>query len=328
MEFLRNQVRERQLFPVNIIVVDNIEGVESNSSSLLTFIISETTQEVICEYNTSAYAIDSIDILCRQIGSFVEKVVASPELPLASISLLTKTDEHQLLFEFNNTDKDYPGDKAIHQLFEEQAARTPDNIALVFEGAQMTYKELNTKSNQLARHIRDLLGVLKAGAAYVPMDPEYPKERIDYMLADTQAELVLTQRRLTESDAVHLPPNKILYIDLTEALYQQEEISNPPTQITVRDLAYVIYTSGTTGKPKGVMIEHNSLINLIYGLQDCYTIESSERFVLFSNYVFDASVEQIFLSLLSGATLFVMTVTLLAMIKAFNILLRKIKFLI
>ena len=160
------------------------------------------------------------------------------------------------------------------------------------KGHHLSYRELNEKSNQLARHIRKeykrrtsedlkadtliglcldrslemvigILGVLKAGGAYVPMDPAYPQDRIDYLLSDTAAALVLSQRHLGEGSELDLPEEKVVYIDLTAGLYKEEATSNLPRHSTSTDLAYVIYTSGTTGKPKGVMVEHRSICNTV-----------------------------------------------------------------
>ncbi|WP_268225881.1 amino acid adenylation domain-containing protein, partial [Sinomicrobium oceani] len=217
----------------------------------------------------------------------------------------------------------------------EQVEKTPDNTALVFEGEELTYKELDQKSDQLAHHIRvqfkkrtgrdlqpdtlvplcldrslemvvSILAVLKAGGAYVPIDPSFPKERIDYILSDTKAELILSQKKITQNPKLGLPKGRTIAIDLSEKIYQSENNKKTlPDYSRPESLAYIIYTSGTTGKPKGVMIEHKSIINLIKDLLDKYNIVPLEKFLLFANYVFDTSVEQMFLPLFSGGVLFI-----------------------
>jgi len=277
------------------------------------------------------------DTIVRMVNHYthlLDQLTESPKQAYSKLSLLRHEEYEQIIYNWNATDKDYPKDKTIHELFQEQVEKTPDNIALVYEGQELSYQQLNQKSNQLARHIREqylkrtnqelapdtliplcldrslemiigILAVLKAGGAYVPIDPTYPKERIDYLLNDTKAELVLSQRHLSKSSEDQLPEDKVLFIDLTQWLYKEYESSNLAGYSKPTDLAYVIYTSGTTGKPKGVMVEHSSIINLIKDLLEKYRIEPSERFLLFANYVFDASCEQMTLSLLSGGTLFV-----------------------
>jgi len=147
--------------------------------------------------------------------------------------------------------------------------------------------------------------VLKAGAAYVPMDPSYPQGRIDYILADTQAAIILSQRRIGENNGIQLPGNKVLYIDLMEKLYQQEDTSGLPPYSTASDLAYVIYTSGTTGKPKGVMVEHGSVNNLVFAQRDKLEINAGSKILQFASLVFDASVWEIFSAISFGAALFI-----------------------
>ncbi|NDB87082.1 MAG: hypothetical protein EB127_31010, partial [Alphaproteobacteria bacterium] len=256
-------------------------------------------------------------------------------------------EHHDLLVNiWNRTEKAYPSDKTIHQLFEEQVEKTPDSIAVICEDQRLTYRELNEKANQLAHYIRKnhdirpdtlivlcldrseyilvaILGVLKAGGAYVPMDTSYPDERVRYILKDTEACLILTNEVHKEriekiikidTDDTSLVGQqinreiKVLPIDskeLGEELFLQLT-TNLKTETVSNDLAYVIYTSGTTGNPKGVMIEHKGVVNLKYDLTSRYGLgdkDSDEVILQFSNYVFDASVEQIVLSILNGFAL-------------------------
>jgi amino acid adenylation domain-containing protein len=285
-------------------------------------------------YATGLFHKDTIARLIHHYQYLLEQLTQAADKPYSQLSLLNPTEYKQIMYDWNATDKEHTNDATICELVEEQVKKTPDNIALVYDGHQLTYKELNEKSNQLARYISaqykqrtkqslapdtlialcldrslemviGILAVLKAGGAYVPMDMTYPQERIDYMLQDTKAALILSQQHLSESSNTELPKDKVIYIDLAASLYKEEDRSDLPRHSKDSDLAYVIYTSGTTGKPKGVMVEQKSVINLVNDLQKRYDIESSERCLLFANYIFDASVEQLYLALLSGATLFV-----------------------
>jgi Non-ribosomal peptide synthetase modules and related proteins len=223
----------------------------------------------------------------------------------------------------SNSQEDFPADKTIHQLFEEQVAKTPDNIAIVFEDTKLTYQELNTRSNQLAHYLRNdyqikpddlialclerseymliaILAVLKSGAAYVPIDPSYPEARIKYILSDTQAKVLLTNvsfLRRQESmfchpalDAGSSP--SLLYIDSTDfnQQLQLQPLTNPNPIAKSNNLAYVIYTSGTTGVPKGVMIEHQSVTCTILGAIDHRQIEKTSRIYQGISYAFDSSI--------------------------------------
>jgi len=202
----------------------------------------------------------------------------------------------------------------------------------VYEDRELSYKEVDERSNQLARHIRwsyrqrtkqelkpdtlialllerspemvvGILGMLKAGGAYVPIDPGYPQERIDYLLEDTGAEVVLSQRSVVESGEIGLAQAEVVYIDPEAAFYGQEDPSMLPAYSGPADLAYVIYTSGTTGKPKGVMVEHRNVANLVFVQRDQVEINSKSKMLQFASLVFDASVWEIFSTLLSGAAL-------------------------
>ena len=260
------------------------------------------------------------------------KVLSKQQLTKQTINYKKNSRDlcNQIICHWNRTDKPYPKDKTIHQLFEEQVVGTPDNTALIFEDQSLTYQMLNQKSNQLARAIRleysiqtgnslqpdtlivlclersfemiiSILAVLKAGGAYVPIDPEFPEARIQYILEDTKTKIVLTQNKfkakLTQAD------NSQRYIAVDQYNFTGISTDNLPIHSQSNDLVYVIYTSGTTGKPKGVMILHGSVINCISNQIVAFKIDEKEVICLFSNYDFDASVEQIFLALSSGNAL-------------------------
>ncbi|MCT7975717.1 non-ribosomal peptide synthetase [Laspinema olomoucense] len=283
------------------------------------------------QYNTDLFKADTIARMAGHYQTLLEGIAANPKQKISELPLLTKTDRHQLLVEWNNTWTDYPQDKCIHQLFEEQAERTPEKVAVVFDGEQLTYQELNVKANQLAYYLQNLgvepevlvgicverslemviglLGVLKAGAAYVPLDPSYPSERLAFMLEDSSVTVLLTQQKLVEK----LPPNSARVISLDS---DWEEIAscseeNPSSGVKSNNLAYVIYTSGSTGKPKGVLIEHRALVNYTTVASAEYGIQERDRFLQFSSISFDVSAEEIYTSLTSGATLVLRTDSML-----------------
>ncbi|WP_025742494.1 non-ribosomal peptide synthetase [Aquimarina pacifica] len=262
----------------------------------------------------------------------LNQVLEEPNKKHGEINVLNPQEYNKVVFDWNATEAYYEEDTTIHELFEEQVAKTPDAIALVYEGQELTYKDLSSRSNQLARHIRSvykartgkeletdtfialcldrslelvigILGVLKAGGAYVPIDPSYPKDRIDYILEDTGSELILTQKDLKAG----MPLDKALYVDLSEDFYLHEDTSNPESISRSEDLAYIIYTSGTTGKPKGVMQAHGNVIRLFSATNHQFGFTNKDVWTLFHSYVFDFSVWELWGSLLYGGKLLVLS---------------------
>jgi amino acid adenylation domain-containing protein len=301
------------------------------------------------EYNTDLFDEETIARMAGHFQTLLEGIVANPIQSISELPLLTETERHQLLVEWNNTEAEYPFDKCIHQLFEAQVERSPDAVAVVFKGEQLTYQELNAKANQLAHYLRSLgvkpevlvgicverslemviglLGILKAGGAYVPLDPAYPSERLAFMLEDSAVPVLLTQQRLVD----RLPQHKaqLVYLDTQwEAIAQYSE-ENIACDVESENLAYVIYTSGSTGKPKGVTIQHQSLVNYTTAVSLEYEIEkgdseaskerlrsmveehSADRILQFASISFDASAEEIYPCLTSGATLVLRTDSML-----------------
>lgn len=247
-----------------------------------------------------------------------ESPPAAPTVPLT----LSETQRRKLLVDWNASTRDYPYHICVHTLFEEQAARTPAATALVFEGRAISYRTLNRRANQLAHDLQaygagpdtliglamersieqivGVLGILKAGAAYVPLDPKYPAERLALMLADTQAPLVLTQHHLYE----RLPADYARTIVIDEHPETSEADDENPTSAADADsLAYVIYTSGSTGVPKGVLIDHRGLVNHTFAMIESHALQPSDRVLQFSSLGFDASAATLFPALLAGSAL-------------------------
>ena len=253
--------------------------------------------------------------------SLRQGIVTNPNQALSEIPLLTDAEKHQLLVEWNDTRIDYPSDKCIHELFETQVAKTPDAIAVVFADQQLTYRELNSRANQLAHYLRKLsvgpetlvgicmersmemivglLGILKAGGAYVPLDPTYPKERLAFMLEDSRAPFLLTQARLGELRPAFGGTSITLDQDCQDIA--QESTANVGPVQSPETLAYVIYTSGSTGKPKGVMIQHGSVVNFLASMARQPGLCETDTLLAVTNLSFDMTVLDIYLPLTVGA---------------------------
>ena len=309
------------------LTLSTLEVDKSTAKFDLTLRLTENTAGIkaIWEYNTDLFNSGTITRMTGHFQTLLAGIVANPSQSIAQLPLLTEAELHQLLVEWNNTKTDYPQDKCIHQLFEEQVARTPDAVAVVFENQSLTYRELNNSANQLAHYLQKLgvkpevlvgiclerslemivgiLGILKAGGAYVPLDPNYPKERLAHLLSDSQILVLLTQEHLVSK----LPENQAQVVKLNNdwGIISKESDENPVSGVQPENLTYIIYTSGSTGLPKGVMIEHRSVLNLLTGLdQNIYTqyFNSPLRVSVNGSLSFDTSVKQL-IQILKGHTL-------------------------
>jgi aspartate racemase len=297
--------------------------VESPIAALdLTLVLKETSQGISgwFEYNADLFDAATITRMTGHFQTLLEGILGNPDTRISDLPLLTAAERYQLLVEWNNTQADYPK-QTCHQLFEAQVERTPDAVAVVFEDQQLTYRELNSRANQLAHYLQGLgvkpdvlvaisversiemvtgfLGILKAGGAYVPLDPSYPHERRAYKLQDSQTAVILTQERLVAS----LPDHKasVICLDADWELIAQQNSENPVSETTVQNLAYVIYTSGSTGKPKGVMITHQGMVNHGIAIAKQFDLKNSDCVLQFSSMSFDIIIEELFPALLSGA---------------------------
>uniref|UniRef100_UPI0011452554 non-ribosomal peptide synthetase n=1 Tax=Bacillus subtilis TaxID=1423 RepID=UPI0011452554 len=274
------------------------------------------------EYNTDIFDNKAIEDIVKYFEAFIYSILNQKNQMLSNINILPEFEKHLILKDFNDTKAEYPKDKTIHELFEQQVKSVPDQTALVFGNEQLTYQQLNERANQLARTLRNegvgadqlvgimaersldmivgILGILKAGGAYVPIDPEYPEERIHYMLEDSKAHLLLTQSHLRDRISF---AGKILSLDEEDSY--DETGSNLKSIVEPHHLAYVIYTSGTTGKPKGVMVEHRGLCNLKTYFKENLHMNEHDRVVQFASISFDAAVWEIFSTLFMGGSLYV-----------------------
>jgi amino acid adenylation domain-containing protein len=292
----------------------------------LSLIFRETPQGLTgeWEYASDLFEAETIQRMSEHFQVLLKQIIANPNQPINSLSLLTE-DERQKLQSWNKTQTDYPHDKTLVDLFEEQVTKNPDNLAVFFESQTLTYQELNQKANQLAYYlihnyqihpealigisverslemIIGVLGILKAGGAYVPIDPNYPSERIKFMLKDSGISVLLTQSPLKKQ--LPLTELKHQVICLDEEVFAEELTDNPSPESKPDNLAYVIYTSGSTGRPKGVMIEHKAIVNLALGWAETFQVHNHSRLLQFGSFSFDLSVAEIATTFVTGACLY------------------------
>ena len=276
------------------------------------------------EYNTDLFDAGTIARMIDCFQTLLASIVRDPQQLLSSLSLLSASQQHQLLVEWNDTKTEYPDDKCIHQLFEEQVERSPNAVAIVFEGRELTYQQLNHRANQLAHHLQTLgikpevlvgicverslemvvglLAILKAGGAYVPLNPADPNERLTFMLEDTQVPVILTQQTLVDCLPAHQA--HVICLDTYWQTQSSQSEKNLTHTTTADNLAYIIYTSGSTGKPKGCCTIHRGVVRLVKGI-DYARINSAETFLQLAPVSFDASTFEIWGSLLHGARLII-----------------------
>ncbi|HEX7333555.1 MAG TPA: amino acid adenylation domain-containing protein [Pyrinomonadaceae bacterium] len=279
-------------------------------------------QFVLAVYNSDLFDAATIRRLLNHYQTLLESILADPQQRIAELPLLTE-DEQGLFAAVNNTQTEYPSEKRVHELFEEQAARRPEAVAVVCEGRELNYRELNQQANRLASYLRrrgvgpetivgilmerslemvvGLLGVLKAGGAYLPLDLNYPKQRLALMLEETQVSLILTQERWLES----LPEfnGDVLCLDRELAVFADEDASNLPAINDPDSLAFVFYTSGSTGKPKGVMATQRSAVNYLAHIVRDYQVSPADVVLQTASLSFDASVRDIIGPIVAGAKL-------------------------
>ena len=296
----------------------------------LTLNLNETDEDIqgILEYRTALFDRATMERLITHFEILVQGIVAHPDYSIAELPLLSPEENEQIVVTWNDTNRDFSRDKTIHQLFEEQVNKTPNNVAVIYEDNQLTYCELNKKANQLAhqiiaRHqevynkqvmpdtliavslnrglnmIITILAVLKAGAAYIPIDPDYPRDRIQLLLDDAKPHLFIVEKEMTEK--ISFAANRVINSHNKLTTDTQENSKNPINEVSADNLAYVIYTSGSTGIPKGVMIEHGKALNTMRAINDKLHVGSADVILALSAYNFDLSVYDMLGALITGA---------------------------
>jgi amino acid adenylation domain-containing protein len=289
----------------------------------LAFNLWETAETITgqIEYSTDLFERETVEAMSSHFVKLIESAVECPDRHISELSLLSKADLHMIVTEWNRTAADYPRDATVHRLFEDQVLRTPDAIAVRFDGRSLTYAELNDKAERLARHLRGmgirrgsrvalclrrsggmlagLFGILKSGAAYVPLDPSYPAARLGFMLSDSEADAVVTDEYCAESVRDH---KRVIRIndtgDVDSTADRQDQ--SAADHATADDIAYIIYTSGSTGTPKGVQIRHRSLVNYLTWCIREYDVASGEGSLVHSSIAFDLTITGLFAPLLAG----------------------------
>ncbi len=287
--------------------------------------IQATGNEWVCrfEYATDLFSAQTVARMADRFTELLRSIVKDADASIGQLNLVGKDERHKILVEWNQTGRDYPRDQCLHQLFEEQVQRTPHCVAVEFEGESLTYSELNARANRLASYLRaqgvqpeslvgvyafrslemvvSLFGIMKAGGAYVPIDPEYPAERVSYMLSDSGVTVLLTQSHLVAS----LPDHSATVFCVDTGWKQISSLSdgNPETEVTPSNLAYMIYTSGSTGKPKGAMNTHRGIVNRLMWMQEQYVLTATDVVLQKTPFSFDVSVWEFFWPLLNGARL-------------------------
>ncbi|MGB8841844.1 MAG: amino acid adenylation domain-containing protein, partial [Aliidongia sp.] len=291
----------------------------------LTLVLQESNEGLKggLEYATDLFDEATVVRFGGHLTRLLEQVVGAPQARLGQLDILSPGERHQLLEEWNATQATYPHDRCVHELFEEQAERTPDAVAVAFEDQKLTYRQLDRQANQLAQHLRALgvgpesivglclprslqmlvgvLGILKAGAAYLPIDPTLPPERIAFMLADARVSIVVIDSSVEEQ----LPTlsGRTIFLDFDWPMIARRSEQAPTTGVGPDHPAYIIYTSGSTGQPKGVVVPHRGACNLAQAQQRLFGVQPGERVLQFARLSFDASVWEMLMAFYAGATL-------------------------
>jgi amino acid adenylation domain-containing protein len=320
-----NEEEESADFEEGPSTLEEMEVVEGTAKFDLGMDIFESNGSLTAavEYSTDLFEHTTVSRMLFHFRALLESIVADPDMQISGLSFLPEAEREEILWQWNSTRREYAEQMCIHELFEAQVERTPDAVAVISEGEQLTYAELNERANRLAHYLRrigvgpealvgicverslemmvGLLGILKAGGAYVPLDPAYPKERLAFMLADAQASVLLTQSGLLSA----LPEQqaRIVCLDRDWDEIALESKTNLPGLAQPLNLVYVIYTSGSTGRPKGVMIQHRSLVNWTMCASAEYDLKPGDRILQFSSISFDTAAEEIYPCLTVGATL-------------------------
>lgn len=280
------------------------------------------------EYNSEIFDHTTLERFSEHYQTLLENAVNNPDAPISDLNILSDSEYVKVTKDWNQTQSIFESPKTIHQLFEAQCKTNADKVAVICDDEELTYKELNEKANQLSHYLisqgvknnaligvcleRSLdmivatLGILKAGACYIPLDPEYPQDRIQYMLENSAAAWVVTQSRVLKR--IQLPKSsKAVQVDVDKEAINSQSISNPDITISADDLAYIIYTSGSTGKPKGVMVHHGAAGNFILSMAQTPGLSSEDTLLAVTTLSFDIAVLELYLPLSQGASVVIAT---------------------
>ena len=299
-----------------------VETRTSKNDLTLSIEAVDETWDCRLEYATDLFSAETAARMGRHLTELMQSITDDPEKSVSQLNLMPAAERHQILVEWNQTGREYPQDKCVHQLFEEQVERTPGAVAVVFEEQSLTYRELNSRANQLGHHLRSLgvgpdvlvglcverslemvvalLGIMKAGGAYLPLDASLPTMRLSGMLQAAQVKVLLTQRKL----ASRLVAGTTRMLLLDQSLDAKNE-TNPDSGVRPHHLCYVIYTSGSTGVPKGVQVQHRGVVNLVAWHNCAYGLGPGERTTQLANLSFDAAAWELWPALCAGAAVFI-----------------------
>ena len=313
-------VEKLQLPGVELSLVE-IENKTTKFDLILNVTDGEEALKCKLEYNTDLFLPQTMDRFIGHYLTLLQEIVARPQAPVGSLNLLTGTERKRLLDEWSQPERRYDEKRSVIALFEEQVRRTPDGIALRVKERQLTYGELDAQANRLARYLLkqglkkgDIVGVnadrspemivaflavLKSGGIYLPLDPDYPIERLEYMLRDAKARFMLTKSSFAQQPRTAAQK---IFLDAEWTVIEQQTETSPGIELFPQDSAYVIYTSGSTGQPKGVQVQHGPLANHCLDMCDHYQLSPDDNVLQFAALNFDASIEQILPPLISGAT--------------------------
>jgi amino acid adenylation domain-containing protein len=306
----------------------NVSGIDNESTTYdLTFILEDAGEGItgIVKYNSDLFEPATVGRLVKHFETLLQGVIANPGQNISELPLMTETERRKLLVECNSAQATFPVEMCLHEIFERQVDRTPDAVAATFEGQPVSYAELNAPANQLAHHLHSLgvqpddligiylepsiemvvaiLGILKSGGAYLPLDPEYPKARIEFILKDAKAKAVVTTQR--RADDLQEQVACMICLDSDGGAIAQNSSQNISSKTDPGNLAYVIYTSGSTGEPKGVNITHANVARLFDATRSWFNFDESDVWTMFHSYAFDFSVWELWGALLHGGRLIV-----------------------
>ncbi|EKE99927.1 MULTISPECIES: non-ribosomal peptide synthetase [unclassified Tolypothrix] len=326
VSFDYDEIIEKHNFDDVVFSISQIDVCIDTYKLKLACIRRENLIELEFTYNSNYFLTADIQRLAEQLKTLIENAISHPEAAISRLQILGNS-EINLLSELNNTKLAYPVDRCIHHLFEEQVAKTPDQIAIAFAEQQLTYRELNNRANQIAHRLQQLgvgaevlvglcversldfvlgiLGILKAGGAYVPLDPTYPQERLAYMLQNSQPKVLLTKEFLIKDLPNHSA--QVVCLDKDSDLITQQPIENLHQTAVAANLAYVIYTSGSTGTPKGVRVTHANLCHYVQAMQTALGIVAADKYLHTASIAFSSSVRQLMVPLTKGATIVIAT---------------------